>query len=38
MLAPNKHNVAYETMYRGHMLESETYIGGKVPSFVNNHS
>lgn len=30
VLAPNKHNAAAETMFRGHLLESETYIGGKV--------
>ena len=30
MVAPNKHNAAYEAKYRGHLLESETYIGGKV--------
>ena len=29
-MAPNKHNSAYEAKYRGHLLESETYIGGKV--------
>ena len=30
MVAPNKHSAAYEAKYRGHLLESETYIGGKV--------
>ena len=30
MVAPNKHASAAETMYKGHLLESETYIGGKV--------
>ncbi len=30
VVAPNKHNSAYEAKYRGHLLESETYIGGKV--------
>ena len=30
ILAPNKHTAAAERMYRGHLLESETYIGGKV--------
>ena len=30
MIAPNKHTSASETMYKGHLLESETYIGGKV--------
>lgn len=30
VIAPNKHTSAYETMYKGHLLESETYIGGKV--------
>lgn len=29
-MAPNKHLSASETMYKGHLLESETYIGGKV--------
>ena len=29
-MAPNKHSAAYEAKYRGHLLESETYIGGKV--------
>ena len=27
---PNKHTAAVEPMFRGHLLESETYIGGKV--------
>jgi DNA polymerase epsilon subunit 1 len=30
VVAPNKHTSAGERMYRGHLLESETYIGGKV--------
>ena len=30
MIAPNKHTAAVEAMHRGHLLESETYIGGKV--------
>lgn len=30
VVAPNKHITATETMYRGHLLENETYIGGKV--------
>ena len=30
MLCPNKHNAKYEAMYKGHLLDSETYIGGKV--------
>lgn len=30
MVAPNKHTAAHETMYKQHLLESETYIGGKV--------
>lgn len=30
IVAPNKHAAAVERMYRGHLLESETYIGGKV--------
>lgn len=30
MVAPNKHTAAVEPMFRGHLLESETYIGGKV--------
>lgn len=30
VIAPNKHLSASETMYKGHLLESETYIGGKV--------
>ncbi len=30
VVAPNKHSAAYEAKYRGHLLESETYIGGKV--------
>lgn len=30
MVAPNKHTAKFETMYKGHLLESETYIGGKV--------
>ena len=29
IVAPNKHNAAVEAMFRGHLLESETYIGGK---------
>ena len=29
-MAPNKHTSAGERMYKGHLLESETYIGGKV--------
>ena len=30
IVAPNKHTSAGERMYKGHLLESETYIGGKV--------
>lgn len=30
VVAPNKHTSSHETMYKGHLLESETYIGGKV--------
>lgn len=30
MLCPNKHNAKYEAMFKGHLLDSETYIGGKV--------
>ena len=30
VLAPNKHQAASEATFRGHPLESETYIGGKV--------
>ena len=30
IVAPNKHTSAAEKMYKGHLLESETYIGGKV--------
>ena len=30
VVAPNKHTAVYEPMFRGHLLESETYIGGKV--------
>lgn len=30
VIAPNKHTSAQEPMFRGHLLESETYIGGKV--------
>ena len=30
MVAPNKHAAVAESMFRGHLLESETYIGGKV--------
>lgn len=30
VLAPNKHSAAAEAMWRGHLLDSETYIGGKV--------
>jgi len=30
VVAPNKHTSASERMHRGHLLESETYIGGKV--------
>lgn len=29
-MCPNKHTAQSETMYKGHLLESETYIGGKV--------
>ncbi len=32
MLAPNKHAAAAEALWRGHLLDSETYIGGKVPA------
>ncbi len=30
IVCPNKHVSASETMYKGHLLSSETYIGGKV--------
>lgn len=30
VVAPNKHAAVAEGMFRGHLLESETYIGGKV--------
>jgi hypothetical protein len=30
VLAPNKHSAAAEAMWKGHLLDSETYIGGKV--------
>lgn len=30
VLAPNKHTAKYEPKFRGHILDSETYIGGKV--------
>ena len=30
IVCPNKHTAQTETMYKGHLLESETYIGGKV--------
>lgn len=30
IVAPNKHTAAAEKMHKGHLLESETYIGGKV--------
>ena len=30
IVCPNKHTAQAETMYKGHLLESETYIGGKV--------
>ena len=30
VVAPNKHTAVHEPMFRGHLLESETYIGGKV--------
>ena len=30
VIAPNKHSSTLEPMFRGHLLESETYIGGKV--------
>ncbi|CAL8464190.1 g3725 [Coccomyxa elongata] len=30
VVAPNKHTQVQEPMFRGHLLESETYIGGKV--------
>lgn len=30
VLCPNKHNAKYEAMFKGHLLDSETYIGGKV--------
>lgn len=30
ILAPNKHSAAAESMHKGHLLDSETYIGGKV--------
>ena len=30
VVAPNKHTSAQEPQYKGKLLESETYIGGKV--------
>lgn len=30
VVAPNKHTSSIENMYGGRLLESETYIGGKV--------
>lgn len=30
IICPNKHTAQEEVMYKGHLLESETYIGGKV--------
>ena len=30
VIAPNKHTATVEGMFRGHLLDSETYIGGKV--------
>ena len=30
VVAPNKHLSSHEALYKGHLLESETYIGGKV--------
>ena len=30
IVCPNKHTAQSEAMYKGHLLESETYIGGKV--------
>ena len=30
VVAPNKHVASTEAMYKGHLLESETYIGGTV--------
>jgi len=30
IICPNKHVSAGEVMYKGHLLDSETYIGGKV--------
>lgn len=30
VVAPNKHTAGGEKLFRGHLLESETYIGGKV--------
>lgn len=30
VVCPNKHHSPGEVMYNGHLLESETYIGGKV--------
>ena len=30
VVAPNKHVAVVEGMFRGHLLDSETYIGGKV--------
>ena len=29
-MCPNKHTSLTESVYKGHLLESETYIGGKV--------
>ena len=30
IVCPNKHTSLTESVYKGHLLESETYIGGKV--------
>ena len=30
IVCPNKHTAQTEAMFKGHLLESETYIGGKV--------
>lgn len=30
IVAPNKHMSEPESFYKGHLLESETYIGGRV--------
>lgn len=31
-MLPNKHKNAHESFFEGHLLESETYVGGHVES------